>query len=82
MEFLPLPIVLCAARKKATGRYGMAQKSEKPETSTRRPTQQVQVNPSTLAATQQDAEMRRLLREAAWSRMFGKAAAPKNPFGR
>jgi hypothetical protein len=60
----------------------MAQKSEKPETSTRRPTPQVQVNRSALAATQQDAEMRRLLREAAWSRMFGKAATPKNPFGR
>jgi hypothetical protein len=82
MEFLPLPMVLCAARNKATGRYGMAQKNEKPEISVRRPTPQVQVSRTASTAAQQDAEMRRLLREAAWSRMFGKAAAPKNPFGR
>jgi hypothetical protein len=34
------------------------------------------------SAEQRDADMRRLLREAAWTRMFGKAAAPRNPFTR
>ena len=44
-----------------------------------------QVKPTAAAArpdpTGSDEEMRRLLREAAWSRMFGKAG-PKNPFTR
>jgi hypothetical protein len=60
----------------------MAPKNAKPESSVREPTPQVRVDRSALTAPQQDAEMRRLLREAAWSRMFGKAAGPKNPFGR
>lgn len=60
----------------------MAQKNEKPGSSVRKPTPQVQIGRGALAATRQDSEMRRLLREAAWSRMFGKAAGPKNPFGR
>jgi hypothetical protein len=29
-----------------------------------------------------EADMQRLLREAAWSRMFGKAGGEKNPFAR
>ncbi len=60
----------------------MALKKEKLETSVRKPMPQVQVGRSGLAAAEQDTEMRRLLREAAWSRMFGKAAGPKNPFAR
>lgn len=35
-----------------------------------------------LAATQQESDMRRLLHEAAWTRMFGKAAGARNPFAR
>lgn len=42
----------------------------------------VQSDRAVPAATQQDSDMRRLLREAAWSRMFGKAAGPRNPFAR
>jgi hypothetical protein len=60
----------------------MALKNPKPETSVRRPTPQVRVDRGALAATRQDAEMRRLLHEAAWSRMFGKVAGPRNPFAR
>jgi len=60
----------------------MALKNAKPETSVRKPTPQVRLDRGALAATQQDAEMRRLLREAAWSRMFGKVAGPRNPFAR
>ncbi len=60
----------------------MALKNEKPEASVRKPMPQVRVGQGALVATQQDTEMRRLLREAAWSRMFGKAAGPKNPFAR
>ena len=37
--------------------------------------------PAAAAADRPDEEMRRLLREAAWSRMFGRAGA-KNPFVR
>ena len=60
----------------------MALKNAKPETSVRKPTPEVRVDRSAVTEPRQDAEMRRLLREAAWSRMFGKAAGPKNPFGR
>lgn len=60
----------------------MALKNAKRETSVRKPTPQVRVGRSALAMTQQDAEMRRLLHEAAWSRMFGKAAGSRNPFAR
>ncbi|MGH7044665.1 MAG: hypothetical protein ACREFY_21375 [Acetobacteraceae bacterium] len=37
--------------------------------------------PAVAESSRPDEEMRRLLREAAWSRMFGKAGA-KNPFAR
>ncbi len=37
--------------------------------------------PATAAPPGPDEEMRRLLREAAWTRMFGKAGA-RNPFAR
>jgi hypothetical protein len=60
----------------------MALKSAKPGMSVRKPMPRVPSDRAQLAATQQDAEMRRLLREAAWSRMFGKAGGPKNPFAR
>lgn len=59
----------------------MADKKEKPEAAESKPAQPRASDRPVLAATQQDAEMRRLLREAAWSRMFGKAG-PKNPFAR
>jgi len=59
----------------------MALKNAKPATSVRKPTRQVRVDRSAMTATQPDTEMRRLLREAAWRRMFGKAG-PKNPFAR
>ncbi len=60
----------------------MALKNAKPEASVRKAVPRAPSDRNGAAAPQQDAEMRRLLREAAWSRMFGKAAAPKNPFGR
>lgn len=64
----------------------MAPRNEKThgneKTATSKPMPQLQAEPSVLSATHQDKEMQRLLREAAWSRMFGKAAGPKNPFGR
>jgi hypothetical protein len=60
----------------------VALKNAKPATSVRKPTPQVRVGESAVTPPQQEAEMRRLLREAAWSRMFGKAAGPKNPFAR
>ena len=60
----------------------MALKNAKPEAPVRKPTPRAPSDRGAAATAQQDEEMRRLLREAAWSRMFGKAAAPKNPFGR
>jgi len=48
----------------------------------RKPMLRVRVDRGAPAATRQDAEMRRLLHEAAWSRMFGKVAGPRNPFAR
>lgn len=39
------------------------------------------VRPAAASRVEPDQEMRRLLREAAWSRMFGRAGA-KNPFTR
>jgi hypothetical protein len=60
----------------------MAFKNTKPATSLRKATPQVRVDRGALAVTQRDTEMRRLLREAAWSRMFGKVAGPRNPFAR
>ncbi|HEX5327441.1 MAG TPA: hypothetical protein VFW75_12285 [Acetobacteraceae bacterium] len=59
----------------------MANKKEKPEATGSKPAHPPASDRPVLAASQQDAEMRRLLREAAWSRMFGKAG-PKNPFAR
>ena len=56
-------------------------KKDKPEASARKPAPSSGSDRAVLSATQQDTEMRRLLREAAWSRMFGKAG-PKNPFAR
>jgi hypothetical protein len=60
----------------------MPEKREKPESTIRKPAQTDEAERIVLAATPQDTEMRRLLREAAWSRMFGRAAGPKNPFAR
>jgi hypothetical protein len=60
----------------------MALRNEKAQGSTSKPMPRMQTERGALSATQQDKEMQRLLREAAWSRMFGKAAGPKNPFAR
>jgi len=60
----------------------MAEKTAKSETTARKPVRDAAADRAVLSATQQNADMQRLLREAAWSRMFGKAAAPKNPFTR
>lgn len=80
MEMSPIGLISCERRKH--GRKHMPDGKEKPRTATRsrarptKPTQAVQ------AATQQESDMRRLLREAAWTRMFGKAAGSRNPFAR
>lgn len=59
----------------------MADKKSKPGATLRKVTR---TQPDRVASSveQRDADMRRLLREAAWTRMFGKAAAPRNPFTR
>ena len=54
------------------------QKAEKP-TSKQPSTKQITGQPQAGAP---DEDVRRLLRTAAWSRMFGRASGTKNPFSR
>ncbi len=55
---------------------------QKPATAKRSLARPTKSSPAVQAATQQESDMRRLLRETAWTRMFGKAAGSRNPFAR
>ncbi len=61
----------------------MTDKKSKPgatiQKETPRPAERAATQPGRARA---EADMQRLLREAAWSRMFGKAGGEKNPFAR